>query len=531
MTKKEAIKLMPDKLNCGIRDIVEEHGAEILTDFNFVPLLLKKKVYVDLPVINQLLWEFNELGIYREIYDVYINRPNEWQEKFSMLENKISPELGYSKSIVHYLFCAIAYGLCLSKSFEEFHYFTQKNNKISSFAEIVRILIEKKGKEALHSSLLVELLKKEHAFNKYPHYEKVIEWMVISKLPQKVVDVSTDKDWQFQVRKLALLFIENYNILFKPFQLTESDIYHICYSFLYGIGLINDFSFPQIKEKSKRFNTSLQLRSGDYGIAYHEELSVAIRKIVDIEGSNIIDDKRLVNILDDYRVFDLIPSSKFILRVAIQQGYSLKIIAEEGWNIKVESLCKQFSNTFGFNNDIVETVFQSLAYGLHYIDNINPLITEKVRGLYNSPNTQDNSCKLNLERTEILNRGDDFEKEYKKLSETYIRNIIEKEGDWGKLNAEFEPSCVCSVYFNTFIIEFLIEIKGEIKLKRKNLFYISLNVVLYDSQGIIITKIESRIYKSDFYKKYQVLSIGSVNDYYFKTIGNISKVVIYWERD
>ena len=94
------------------------------------------------------------------------------------------------------------------------------------------------------------------------------------------------------------------------------------------------------------------------------ELHKAIRNIVETDGQEIVKDVRLVNILSDFRAFDAIPASKYILRAVIADGYSHKLLAIGAWNSQSENLCNKFVATTGFQNDYAYMVFQSLAYGL-----------------------------------------------------------------------------------------------------------------------------------------------------------------------
>lgn len=108
------------------------------------------------------------------------------------------------------------------------------------------------------------------------------------------------------------------------------------------------------------------------------ELHKAIRNIVETDGKEIVKDVRLVNILSDFKAFDAIPASKYILRAVIADGYAQKLLAIGAWNSQSENLCNQFVATTGFQSDYVSIVFQSLAFGLGWISqmtnaNSNPM--------------------------------------------------------------------------------------------------------------------------------------------------------------
>ncbi|MBR4147968.1 MAG: hypothetical protein IKU00_08830 [Bacteroidales bacterium] len=100
------------------------------------------------------------------------------------------------------------------------------------------------------------------------------------------------------------------------------------------------------------------------------ELHKAIKSIIETDGIEIIKDVRLVNILSDFQAFDTIPASKYILRAIIADGYTQKMLAIGSWNTQSENLCNQFVAVTGFQYDFTFMVFQSLAYGLGWINQL-----------------------------------------------------------------------------------------------------------------------------------------------------------------
>lgn len=97
------------------------------------------------------------------------------------------------------------------------------------------------------------------------------------------------------------------------------------------------------------------------------ELHKALKKIIDTEGTEIIKDLRLVNILDDLKAYEDIPASKYILRSIIAEGYSIKLIENGKWDNILTLLANKFAKTTGFIPQNVNLIFQSLAYGLGYL--------------------------------------------------------------------------------------------------------------------------------------------------------------------
>lgn len=102
----------------------------------------------------------------------------------------------------------------------------------------------------------------------------------------------------------------------------------------------------------------------------------ALRCIIDHEGDEIIKEVRLVNILSDYKSFDSIPASKFILKSFITEGYSKRLYAIGEWGPKCDSLSNQFAQSTGFQSDCVTLIFKSIAYGLRWLNEIPDMTSQ-----------------------------------------------------------------------------------------------------------------------------------------------------------
>ncbi len=100
-------------------------------------------------------------------------------------------------------------------------------------------------------------------------------------------------------------------------------------------------------------------------------LHVALKKIIQTEGESIISEARLVNILDDFHAYDALPSSKYILRAIIAEGFSLKLLCIGEWNDKVTKLVDKFILTTGFETQYTKLIFQSLGFGLGWIKEVD----------------------------------------------------------------------------------------------------------------------------------------------------------------
>lgn len=98
------------------------------------------------------------------------------------------------------------------------------------------------------------------------------------------------------------------------------------------------------------------------------ELHKALQHIIQTEGQDILKETRLVNILDDFNAYQDIPASKYILRAIIAEGYTTKLLALGKWNNNAEVLSQKFSAITGFIPESVSIIFQSIAFGLDWMN-------------------------------------------------------------------------------------------------------------------------------------------------------------------
>lgn len=101
------------------------------------------------------------------------------------------------------------------------------------------------------------------------------------------------------------------------------------------------------------------------------ELHKALKQIIDTQGPEIIQDLRLVNLLDDFKAYEEIPSSKYILRAIITDGYSQKLLELGSWNNQSVAIVNKFASLTGFIPKNVNIIFHSLAYALGWKDEID----------------------------------------------------------------------------------------------------------------------------------------------------------------
>ena len=107
----------------------------------------------------------------------------------------------------------------------------------------------------------------------------------------------------------------------------------------------------------------------------NKKLHEAIRDIITQQGKSVIKDVRLVNILSDTMSFDDLPAAKAILRDILRSGYGEKLFelgdSGDGWRLKVKSFTTELANDHGYRTDIVEYLFNCIAYGMGWIDRVD----------------------------------------------------------------------------------------------------------------------------------------------------------------
>lgn len=100
------------------------------------------------------------------------------------------------------------------------------------------------------------------------------------------------------------------------------------------------------------------------------ELHKALKYIIQTEGTQILRQSRLVNMLADLNAYQEISSAKYILKAIISDGYMEKFLLIGNWDNQAENLVQKFSKSTGFMQEVVSTIFRSIAYSLTWIEDI-----------------------------------------------------------------------------------------------------------------------------------------------------------------
>jgi hypothetical protein len=257
------------------------------------------------------------------------------------------------------------------------------------------------------------------------------------------------------------------------------------------------------------------------------ELHVAVKNLVKYQGTDFILDTKFVNALVDFNAFELNPALRNITRIIIEEGYSKKLKDCGTWNLHAQSIPLEIVNLYAFNQGLTEYAIKSLAFGLGYID--------KVELPQNANNQQPNpiqtkpqpEIQFNLGYKKLSKMEDEDVRIYKEAAEEYLDSIIEIKGDWEKeLGAKITISSQYEIDSYNSYISLHFEINGKITIKFE--YHIGFNFVIYNTNGKIIDKTLGLLRKED-YKGFSVVETDCISEAAFKNIGNIGKIIVYWE--
>lgn len=270
----------------------------------------------------------------------------------------------------------------------------------------------------------------------------------------------------------------------------------------------------------------------------------AIISVINDFGKDILAKNSFVNILSDYNAYEESKAFKVILKNVVTEGYLDQLLLIKDWNSTSVRLISRFIENTGFQSDKAEYVLNSLAFALGI---------SKMKACYTQANTQAtqtnqqasqpqpqqnqqplpnktqqtiNNSNLNLTSKQLEKLSDDALIQYKENAETYLDSIIEIKGDYQKelgvnlnITSDYNPD------INRFC--FRMEIDGKIAAKYE--YSVTFKFVIYRADGRAVDTPE--IYCNKNKRSYQVLESERSDEKAYKTIGNISKIVMYWEID
>lgn len=95
-----------------------------------------------------------------------------------------------------------------------------------------------------------------------------------------------------------------------------------------------------------------------------QSLPEAMRYVVEKWGADYLQNRSLLNILNDFRVLKDIPAAKHILQNMQGYGYIEKISQSSNWALDSKSIAAKYSTEFGAKEDIVIYLVQCVGFGL-----------------------------------------------------------------------------------------------------------------------------------------------------------------------
>ena len=88
------------------------------------------------------------------------------------------------------------------------------------------------------------------------------------------------------------------------------------------------------------------------------ELYNALKKVVELQSEEILKDVKLINILSDFRAYDDMPSSKYLLKFMISEGLMANLLYEYQSQNDVNTLLNShktlLSDTYGYKECLAD---------------------------------------------------------------------------------------------------------------------------------------------------------------------------------
>lgn len=263
------------------------------------------------------------------------------------------------------------------------------------------------------------------------------------------------------------------------------------------------------------------------------ELHQALKHIIRCEGQDILTDLRLINILSDLNAYESIQGSKYILRAIIDDGVALTFKQQGGLTTHAKDIANRFFTTTGFNEEAVLRIFDSIAFGLGWINSMPSRYPQPNNSCpatptpSTNPQPAPNVANLNLTSSQLNNKSESFKHKYAEAAELYLDSIIEILGDsQTELGANISANVAYSAEYNNF--DFNIEVTGGIKCKFQ---YSFIFVVVFKSiRGKVLAKEEIYVDKGEAKASYFVKDVQMVEDE-FHHVCEIGAIKIYWKKD
>lgn len=125
----------------------------------------------------------------------------------------------------------------------------------------------------------------------------------------------------------------------------------------------------EVVEKKKEFNNPSEEALPD-----PQNLPEAFRYVVQKWGNSYLENRSLLNILNDFQVLKDIPAGKHIIQNMQSNGYIKKISLITNWELESRNIATKYSNEFGAKEDIVSYLVECIGYGLQFCSEIPNLV-------------------------------------------------------------------------------------------------------------------------------------------------------------
>lgn len=254
-------------------------------------------------------------------------------------------------------------------------------------------------------------------------------------------------------------------------------------------------------------------------MTYQESLINVVKEF----GRRVFSEPQLANILGDFNAYEESKSFKIITRLVRELSFTEKLKQVSNWNIECEDIITAFVKETGIQENQARYILSAMAFVLDLTDveakYENVTIPQQI-------NSKGSVQEFNLGYKQLANMPEEFVQHYKEKAEEYLDSIIELKGDFAKLGASINISSEYLIYSNDSQLQLNIEIDGQIKVKHD--YHIAFRYVLYNHAGRILASNVGLKNKSDL--TYEVVTADSIDEVSFKNVGNIGKIVVYWEK-
>ena len=262
------------------------------------------------------------------------------------------------------------------------------------------------------------------------------------------------------------------------------------------------------------------------------KLYEAIESVVSDFGKEIITKANVINMLSDYKAFEESRTFKIIIKNLIAEGYMDQLLYMRDWSKTGERTISNFINATSFNEANASYVIKSFAYGLGYTKNAptfqsiatTPTVANSKQT--KAPTTKVSSIQgVSLDKThsQVERLSNAAQQKYKEAAEEYLGSIVEFKTDFEKeLGVKINSYVVLDQYGNIFP---KFEIDGKIKVEYNKA--IAFHVLFYDQKDRMMT--EEVIYVG---KKKGIFEVAQcfIRPKYYNKVGDIKRIVVYWEQ-